>query len=643
MNNYRLKLFLLGLSLSALIISCAGNRDSDSPFYEDQLVMESNERVAAYAIPNIVTTPKGTILCFATARIGDNHDWGNVMEIALVRSTDNGVTWEDPRTIAAIENWTVRQSSAIVDTESGKIMVFGHKSPLRNTEGDRMSEMWRIANPEADENLGSSQIYIESIDDGKTWSEIKEIKLPYWPHDPGIVLKVGKFKGRFILPARTIKGKVFDWNNLYNGVLISDDKGRTWRAGGLTQSHVGEASVVELSDGAVYINSRNHAENFGIRNHAISYDGGENFTEFGDDPQLIEPTCDAGLAQYNDPKFGNVVLFSNPAVSARKRWDGPSRRRMTVKASFDDCKTWPNQKLIFVGPSSYSGITVGKEGWIFLVYERAALGSNDSRENIAISKFNLAWLKEEEVDPPVITPPNKVFFQTQRVEIVTDDNSEVRYTIDGSTLDGTSNLYSEPFELNESSVVKAVSISNQISSIVTTGSFIKSNYNAPVYTIPYNEKYPGSGELSLVDGIEGSLNYSDGKWQGFEEVDFEVVVDLTSLQELNNISINFLQSTDFWIFAPEYVKISYSTDGREFTQIKKIVNNTPIKDADLSIQNYSVDMQNIKAQYIKIFAKNIGTCPTWHKGNGGKAWLFVDEVTIDTRTGSTKGIGNSQY
>jgi len=48
-------------------------------------------------------------------------------------------------------------------------------------------------------------------------------------------------------------------------VLISDDHGQTWRAGGLTQSHVGEACVVELSDGRVYVNSRNHNDNFGIR------------------------------------------------------------------------------------------------------------------------------------------------------------------------------------------------------------------------------------------------------------------------------------------------------------------------------------------------------------------------------------------
>ena len=62
------------MSISLLVISCNGNQKYGSPFFEDKLVMESNERVAAYAIPNIVSTPKGTILCFATARIGDNHE-----------------------------------------------------------------------------------------------------------------------------------------------------------------------------------------------------------------------------------------------------------------------------------------------------------------------------------------------------------------------------------------------------------------------------------------------------------------------------------------------------------------------------------------------------------------------------------------
>ncbi len=388
---------LIGITIFLFIVGCKPDSKNNRVFFENQLVMESNDSVAAYAIPNIVSSPEGTVLCIATARLGDNHDWGNVQQVVVSRSVDNGVTWENPRIIASINDWTVRQTSAMVDPENGKVMVFGHKSPLLNSDGERMSEIWKINFPEKIKDLGAGYFFVESFDEGKTWSEMIDIDLPYAPHDPGIVLTKGKYKGRYILPARTVIGTEFDWNNLYNGVLISDDKGRTWKAGGLTQSHVGEACVVELSDGRLYMNNRNHADNFGIRNHAVSSDGGETFTEFGDDPELIEPTCDAGMVSFEDPDKGHVILFCNPAVKATKRWDGASRRRMSVKASFDDAKTWPLNKLVFEGPAAYSGITVGKDGMIFLVYEHAGIGSKDSRQNLSVARFNMEWLEEDEI------------------------------------------------------------------------------------------------------------------------------------------------------------------------------------------------------------------------------------------------------
>jgi len=616
------------LILQIMLLSCQQNSGIEKALFEDREVLVSDDRVAAWAIPNIVSTEKGTLFCFTTARLGDNHDWGNVQEVAMIRSINNGQTWEGPVTIAANPDWTVRQTSAIVVPQTNKIIVFGHKSPRFNADGERISETWNIAHPEERKALGAAQFYIESGDEGKTWSEMQDIDIPYWPHDPGICLKYGDYKGRLILPARTNKGTKFDWNNLYNGVLISDDEGATWRAGGLTQSHVGEACVVELSDGRIYVNSRNHNDNFGIRVHAISADGGETFTEFGDDPQLIEPTCDAGMVRFSSPGDGNCILFCNPAVKASKRWDGSSRRRMSVKASFDDCKTWPLGKLVFEGPSAYSELAVGKNDMIFLVYERARLGSKDSRENIAIARFNMAWLKQDEVEPPQFNTESRIFYKNQEVMLITGSGNSIRYTDDGRDPDNSSKLYSAPFQLTKSTLIRAAAFTpDGVMSIISSAEFICSKFAAPEYAIAYNPKYAASGRYALVDGLTGTLNYNDGRWQGFEENDLDVIVDLGLEREIEQIGVNFLQSTNFWIFFPEWVSFSVSSDGRKFKKLHTIKIN-PAKKTDDSIRNVSANTKNIKTRYIRIQAKNTAICPEWHKGAGGKAWLFIDEILI---------------
>ena len=47
------------------------------------------------------------------------------------------------------------------------------------------------------------------------------------------------------------------------------------------------------------------------------------------------------------------------------------------------------------------------------------------------------------------------------------------------------------------------------------------------------------------------------------------------------------------------------------------------------IEEFKVNFQNQKAQFIRLKAKNTGVCPPWHDGAGGKAWLFVDEVVVE--------------
>ena len=45
--------------------------------------------------------------------------------------------------------------------------------------------------------------------------------------------------------------------------------------------------------------------------------------------------------------------------------------------------------------------------------------------------------------------------------------------------------------------------------------------------------------------------------------------------------------------------------------------------------NYKAELKDISARYIKIVGENIGVCPDWHEGAGGKAWLFTDEVIVN--------------
>ncbi|MBK6621147.1 MAG: hypothetical protein IPG32_09805 [Saprospirales bacterium] len=53
---------------------------------------------------------------------------------------------------------------------------------------------------------------------------------------------------------------------------------------------------------------------------------------------------------------------------------------------------------------------------------------------------------------------------------------------------------------------------------------------------------------------------------------------------------------------------------------------SPLKPGVL-IQSYARPVK-AKARYIRVKGVNRGVCPPGHKGEGGKSWVFADEITI---------------
>jgi hexosaminidase len=146
-------------------------------------------------------------------------------------------------------------------------------------------------------------------------------------------------------------------------------------------------------------------------------------------------------------------------------------------------------------------------------------------------------------------------------------------------------------------------------------------------------KYRGGSRSPLSDGIINNVSprwafYYD-KWLGFEVDDLDATLDLKSKKTINAIKVRFLEKMDSWIFPPKAVNISVSDNGKDF---KKLSVNSVRERAEggiAYINIFSALNKNRPVRYIRVIARNVATCPDWHPGAGGKAWLFVDEIIVE--------------
>ena len=201
--------------------------------------------------------------------------------------------------------------------------------------------------------------------------------------------------GRLIIPGYTGKFDNKTRTGCYSRVLYSDDHGKNWTMGRQVSAYTTECQVVELSDGKLMLNMR---ENTGqsCRAVATSDDGGQTWSEPSWDRALNECPCQASLIRYGDATDGRSrLLFANPDVSG-ERYGVVKRTRMAVKLSDDEGKTWPVEKLIHPGPSSYSSLARLPDGDVGLVYEG---GREHRREWIRFARLSLAWLTDGQDRP----------------------------------------------------------------------------------------------------------------------------------------------------------------------------------------------------------------------------------------------------
>ena len=94
------------------------------------------------------------------------------------------------------------------------------------------------------------------------------------------------------------------------------------------------------------------------------------------------------------------ILFANPDNLENELTSGSGhlahdRKRLTVKLSEDDCRTWTASRVLEEGPSGYSDMAAKPDGTILCVYEDGMMESMTDTRRVTVARFDLAWVRNE--------------------------------------------------------------------------------------------------------------------------------------------------------------------------------------------------------------------------------------------------------
>ena len=407
---------------------------SPKPSIEYQTVFRRHQRGpwdCQYRSPNLLVSKAGTVFCFPSEKVNSIADAAK-SNLVLRRSLDGGRRWLDTEVLRSDEDPRVScgYNAGVADLETGRTMVFYSVGVVIQGQdiGGQWPEKWKAEHPEEAAALRrrlaphveTGRYLIWTDDEGETWSDPQRVgdalhvvnpvtgeKRPFGPQWVGIQLRYGSHKGRLVLPGRGLsKGAPFGlFAYAHNYVVYSDDHGRTWHPGGLTQTGTGEACLVQEVDGTLYVNSRNESlRSRGYRAWDRSIDGGQTFATSGYDTQLPEPHCQASMVRYSGPpKDRSRALFCNPAVysDTPSHYDVEGRRNLTVRVSYDECRTWPVGRTVCPGGAGYSALVVADDGMVLCLYEtlHEVDGRKEYTGDLVLARFNLSWLTQGALEP----------------------------------------------------------------------------------------------------------------------------------------------------------------------------------------------------------------------------------------------------
>lgn len=329
----------------------------------------------------------------ADNRFSHNGDLPNHIDVYERHSDNNGKTWSESQLVAGSE----AHHKLVGVAENG----FGDAALVETNNGKLIAIM--VAGQAYFSSSSTNPIIpfiVTSEDGGDTWSTPRSLKdeLYKGTYTEGQVLGSFAGSGRGIVLKRqrntSLNGRImfamshrFAGNNIQEYIIYSDDEGETWHMSPNSAYNGGdESKLVELADGTVMISVRQ----YGQRGYNTSTDGGMTWGTQRKWADISGVACNGDILYFNE----NVLLHSYVN-------NGSARKNLTVKASFDQGKTWTKEFVACLPSSGYSTMDITGDGQVAIFYEDASC-STGYVQNYGV--FPIDWLAPGQVATGIGSP-----------------------------------------------------------------------------------------------------------------------------------------------------------------------------------------------------------------------------------------------
>jgi hexosaminidase len=219
---------------------------------------------------------------------------------------------------------------------------------------------------------------------------------------------------------------------------------------------------------------------------------------------------------------------------------------------------------------------------------------------------------------------SEISFNKEKQSNTVDLHSEqlvpnIFYTTDGTEPTSSATPFTNPIEFTTTAIIKAASFidSARVSPVEEIKLDIHKAIGKKVFYNNNWEGYPAQKEFTLTNGETGGLSYQDGQWQGFTK-DFDAYIDFERREEINTVSMRFMQIPGPGVFFPGEYLVLLSDNGKNYRKVGSITNLEDSENPNLKFKTFTVTLDKPQmARYVKVVATNVN-----------KGFLFADEIVV---------------